>query len=546
MGGIEGAIDLPAGLPVTEGPELVLAGWAHSRGSPVSRIELWLGNRRLGRAGLGRPRSDVVAALGDPTAGLCGFELRAPVPAGRGGSAVAVRAVVTLLDGTVETLVSRPLILPARRSPARWRPRPRRVGIGGEVRVLFSARSLDRGGSQLRMAELIEHLLRRGGFRITVHSPSGGDLEPLLASLGVPVRISPTPPLDDATAYERGVFELCSWIEGQYDLVYGATVTNFPAVDAAMRLGLPSVLRIGEAAPLGTVVSWVLGDLDPTVEHAARHAMAGASAVVSNSAAAVRTYRAVGWAGRFVMLRSGTDVGAARAALQTMERAACRERLGIGADERLLLCAGSIWRVKGQALLVSALDRIRDVNPHLSCALVGYADPGYAEAVAEMITRCGLDDRVRIIPFCDDLRPWWRAADVALSLSESEATPAVVLEAMAHGLPVLGSRVGDLPELIQPGVTGWLCEPSDLGALIAGLDQVARAPAATLALMGAAAARAAMGHDQATVLERWAELMRAVTEGWFPRWAAGRRTPRSVVRGLRRRLPRIGGARPGL
>jgi len=536
VGEIAGDIDLPGNLPLMDGLDLVLTGWAHSRGSPVSRVEVWLGRRPLGRAGLGRPRPDAAAALGDPGAALCGFELRAPLPSGVSGSEVTLRVIVTLLDGTVGTLVARRLSLPPARAAAPPARRTHRVGIGAEVRLLVSARSLDRGGSQLRMAELIEQLVRQGGFRITVHSPTGGELEPLLGSMGVAIRVARTPPLDDATAYERGVLELCSWIHGDFDLVYGATVTNFPAIDAAMRLGLPSVLRVGEAASLATVVSWVRGDLAPAVEDAARRAMAGASAVVSNSAAAVRTYRAAGWTGRFVVLRSGTDVGAARATLATMERAACREQLGIRTDERLLLCAGSVWRVKGQAQLVAALDRIRDLNPRLTCVMVGYAHPEYAEAVAAMITRCGLDSRVRILPFCHDLRPWWRAADVALTVSESEATPAVVLEAMAHGLPVLGSRVGDIPDLIQPGVTGWICEPSDLGALIAGLSEVALAPAATLAAMGAAAVRAAAVHDRGLVLERSAVLMRAVAEGWFPRWAA-RRTPRSVARGLWRRLP---------
>jgi glycosyltransferase involved in cell wall biosynthesis len=470
---------------------------------------------------------------------MCGFELRAPLLRGSGGEDVALRVTVTLVDGSVETLARRPALprpmLPRRSgggSPLPRAGRPRRIGIGDEVRVLFSARSFDLGGSQLRMAELVEHLNRRGGYRITVHSPSDGPLRALLERNCEDVRCAPAAPLDDAAAYESSVTELCEWIDGRFDLVYGATVTNFPAVDAATRLGIPAVLRVGEAAPLSTVVSWVVGRLDPSVEDAARHAMAGASAVVSNSAAAVRMYRGAGWSGRFVVLRSGTDVGAAHAAVERMERDVCRERLGVGRDERLLLCAGSVWRVKGQAMLVAALDWIRDVNPHLTCAMVGYADAVYAAALAQLVARRGLDDRVRILPFCNDLSPWWRAADVVVSVSESEATPAVVLEAMAHGVPVFGTRVGDLPDLIEPGVNGWLCEPSDLAALIAGLTEVAEAPAETIAALGAAAARSAAANDRTLTLVRSDELMRAVSEGRFPRWASARRTPRSVARGL--------------
>ena len=88
---------------------------------------------------------------------------------------------------------------------------------------------------------------------------------------------------------------------------------------------------------------------------------------------------------------------------------------------------------------------------------------------------------------------------------------------MAHGVPVLGCRVGDVPDLIQPGVTGWLCDHSDLGAMVDGLTAVAAAPPEALNSMGAAAARAAGAHDQADVLDRSVELLRAVARGSLPR-----------------------------
>jgi glycosyltransferase involved in cell wall biosynthesis len=120
----------------------------------------------------------------------------------------------------------------------------------------------------------------------------------------------------------------------------------------------------------------------------------------------------------------------------------------------------------------------------------------------------GLADSARVLPFCEDLRPWWRASDVAVCLSESDSLPASVLEAMVFGLPVLATRVGDLPELVEPGVTGWLCEPSDLGSAVAGLECVARAAPEELRRLGdAAARRMAESHDRKVVLSRMAELV---------------------------------------
>jgi len=376
---------------------------------------------------------------------------------------------------------------------------------------------LGRGGSQLRISEVIGHLSRSRHSQ-TVLSPDDGPLRDVLAATGAEVRIAPPIPLDDPAAYERSVADLCAWIDGRFDVVV-ATTASFPAVDAATRLGLPSILRVGESAPLPTVVAWVFGELDPQVEQRARWAVKNASLVVTNSADAVRVYRSQAWEGRYLIVPTGIDVRAAHDASRTLDRAACRLRLGIGADERLLVCAGTLWPVKGQATLVRAIDLARQRGLLVSCALVGDADPDYERAISAYVAARGLNDAVRIIPFRDDLRYWWRAADAAVCPSESEGFPAVVVEAMAHGLPVLGTRVGAIPDVIVPGVTGWLCQPSDLRSLTEALVAVAATTTEALRAMGAAAARAARPYDRAVTVQRVADLVCQTAQGGLPRWA---------------------------
>jgi glycosyltransferase involved in cell wall biosynthesis len=307
-------------------------------------------------------------------------------------------------------------------------------------------------------------------------------------------------------------------VEGYFDVVVGATVTSFPACDLARRLGLPYLVRLGESEPLRTVVKWLYGGLDPEVEIRARLAFEGAFAFVSVSHEAVRRYRADGVEARYVVLSTGVDVKRARAYRATSGREQSRRELGIDADQRVMICAGAIWKVKGQAALVSALAQLHELHPELICLLVGNAEPSYVEAFTAFLDAHGMSDAVRVLPHCEDLRPLWRAADVAACPSESEAFPAAVLEAMSYGLPVLGAEVGDIPFMVTPGVNGWLFRPSDLASLLAQLSLVASASDRRLHEMGQASRRIAARYDHRTNLERWSDLLRCAANGTAPTW----------------------------
>src|SRR5204863_7072488 len=100
--------------------------------------------------------------------------------------------------------------------------------------------------------------------------------------------------------------------------------------------------------------------------------------------------------------------------------------------------------------------------------------------------RLGLGDRVRFLGHVEDVPALLGTADAFVLPSLSEAFPNAAIEAMAAGLPVVASRVGGLPDLVDEGRTGVLVPPSDPRALADALTALIADPEAATALGRAA------------------------------------------------------------
>src|SRR5438067_695759 len=85
-------------------------------------------------------------------------------------------------------------------------------------------------------------------------------------------------------------------------------------------------------------------------------------------------------------------------------------------------------------------------------------------------------DALGFVPH-DDLGDLYGRAAVVVCPSYREGLPLCVLEAMAHGRPVVASAVGGIPELVEDGVTGFLVEPGDVAGLRAALERLLADPA---------------------------------------------------------------------
>ena len=399
-------------------------GWVVGVGVPVLRV----------RAVVGEESTDLVTrfarpdvAATHPTAGaaLAGFE--GWVELDRMGPC-RVAVVADLGDGTAYAVGE--VVLHTGPAHEHFRPR-----------VLIWGRSLDRGGSQLRVAELAEALVVRGA-RVRVTAEEEGPLRDQLEAAGVQVVLRPRVPTTDLDAYEDGLAAVVEEGRGQHDVVLGVGATAFAAVEAADAWHVPAVLRVGEAEALPVVADWLGMPWSPPIERRARRALALADTVVANSAAAIGTFQSRGWVANYVAVRDGTDLAGIDERVCLLSREEARSRLGIATSDLLVLTLGTLWPIKGQALLVEALALVAAEQPQVRLAFVGQQDPGYTKGVLDLVAWHGLEDRVRIATFAGSTAPWYRAADVVAVPSVSESMPAVALEAMAHRVPVLATRAG--------------------------------------------------------------------------------------------------------
>jgi glycosyltransferase involved in cell wall biosynthesis len=149
--------------------------------------------------------------------------------------------------------------------------------------------------------------------------------------------------------------------------------------------------------------------------------------------------------------------------------AALRADIGFMPGTPGILVVAAFERRKGHAVLVEALRRVA------SPVRVALAGSGPDEsAVRELVTMHGLADRVRFLGWRDDVDDLMRVADLFVMPSlANECLPYAILEAMAHGLPVIGTDVAGIPEEIQHGVTGEVVAPGDAGALAAAIVRLA-------------------------------------------------------------------------
>lgn len=130
---------------------------------------------------------------------------------------------------------------------------------------------------------------------------------------------------------------------------------------------------------------------------------------------------------------------------------------------------------KGLEVLLDALALVRERGHDVSLRAVGrFQSPGYEQEIQRRAVRLGLESAIRWVGFRQNIEAELARMDMlALPSLVSEAMPMSILEAMAAGVLVIGSRVDGITDLVNDGVDGLLAEPGDADHWASVLERVA-------------------------------------------------------------------------
>ena len=342
------------------------------------------------------------------------------------------------------------------------------------VRALLCAFNLNLEGAPNSQFELTVGLRERGFVDPIVYAPEDGPLRNRYEAAGIPVHVfeHPLRGVFDERAYDFALDKFGGFIsELDVDLVYGNTLQTFYAIDAANRLGLPTLWNPRESEPWQTYFNFLPAPLAAR----ALQCFSYPYRVVFVADATRQVWSPLDCRGTFCVIHNGLDTNRIQEQAKLYPREQIRSELGIADNELMLLLPGTVCERKGQHDLLNALERITPpASQRVHCYIVGDRTSHYSKQMHRLADKLPamLRGRVHIVPETPEIARYYQAADIFVCTSRVESFPRVILEAMAYGLPIVTSRVFGIAEQVVENVNALFYEPGQVDRLAGHLQRV--------------------------------------------------------------------------
>lgn len=349
------------------------------------------------------------------------------------------------------------------------------------ARLLLLETSTTGGGSFVSLVEHLGAMDRKRWIPSVAFVNPNRLLDPLRAA-AVPVHPLSDPMLSTAVPW---------WVRGGLARAEGAIARALPpaqvpfiaAAHAPARRRLEGLLRDSELLHLNNqvqrdlfgVIAAARADV-PCVAHlrsfrggpfspaAAAYANRHVAAFVANSCATAEHWVARG------LDRAKVRVVPNGVPARTGPKEDARARFGLPEGGPVVVCVANFSPAKGHGVLLEAFAALRAAHPAAMLLLLGEGERRRdLEARARVL---GLGGTVRFAGHVPEARRLLGSCDLVVVPSLSEGFGRAAVEAMAEGAPVVATRAGGLPEVVEDGVSGLLVPPGDAAALAAAMARV--------------------------------------------------------------------------
>lgn len=345
--------------------------------------------------------------------------------------------------------------------------------------IVFLIDGLGWGGAERLMIPILANMDRRlfsvrvGVFQVRNGNPIADDLR----ALGIPVDLIPVPYMRDLTAVSR----ITAYLKDvNADLIHAQLeLGDILGGLAALRMRLPIV------STLHTMPSQDMSlksRMHQEVEYfCLRHFF---NMVISVSDEARQFHKEIGKLPdrKTCTIYNGIDLSHFPVSPQSNREAVLRE-FNIPAASTVLITVAVLRELKGIQYMIRALPEILSVHPDLYYLIAGSGD--FQSALMDEAARVGVSERVVFAGARKDVPALMSASDIFILPTLTEALPTVLAEAMAASLPILASRVGGVPEMVEDGINGKMVAPADPQQLANACTDMLRDPDA-LVKMGLA------------------------------------------------------------
>ncbi|MEO1621950.1 MAG: glycosyltransferase, partial [Cyanobacteria bacterium J06632_3] len=179
-----------------------------------------------------------------------------------------------------------------------------------------------------------------------------------------------------------------------------------------------------------------------------------------------------------------------------------------------LVCVGRLVEQKGQLLLLEAASRLSETGKEFRLLLVG--DGELRPPLERLIEQFGLQQQVRITGWASstEVRQLMLISRALVLPSFAEGLPVVLMESLALHRPVISTYIAGIPELVEPGVSGWLIPSGSVTDLAQAMAEALSLSQEALESMGqAGASRVVQSFNAKTEAKKLAKLFRQQSDG---------------------------------